>query len=118
MERRRYGVAERRRRAAGVARVTERGSVVCAQRATAPDAARRQLRHRRPGIPRRRYCASTMGRPRSALIGIALAAVAHADPVPAGATWSEAYFPSGDGTRLHADILRPRGPQGAPPWPW
>ena len=27
--------------------------------------------------------------------------------VPPGATWSEAYFRSSDGTRLHADVLRP-----------
>jgi len=37
-----------------------------------------------------------------------LPAVAQA-AVPAGAEYSEAYFPSGDGTVLHADVLRPKG---------
>jgi hypothetical protein len=33
---------------------------------------------------------------------------------PAGSTWSEAYFPSRDGTSLHADVFRPDGlPQSA-----
>ncbi len=29
--------------------------------------------------------------------------------VPAGATWSEHYFPSTDGVELHADVLLPEG---------
>jgi uncharacterized protein len=29
--------------------------------------------------------------------------------VPAGAEWRDAYFPSGDGTMLHADVIRPAG---------
>ena len=29
--------------------------------------------------------------------------------IPEGAEYSEAYFPSGDGTVLHADVLRPKG---------
>ena len=41
-----------------------------------------------------------------ALSALALPAVASAG-VPAGATWTEAYFASGDGVRLHADVLRP-----------
>lgn len=40
---------------------------------------------------------------------LALAGGASAAPVPAGATWSEAYFPSADGTSLHADVLLPKG---------
>jgi putative CocE/NonD family hydrolase len=38
-----------------------------------------------------------------------LPATAGAAPVPAGADWSEATFPSTDGVTLHADILRPMG---------
>lgn len=34
---------------------------------------------------------------------------AKAGPVPEGATWEEVYFESGDGTMLHADVLRPKG---------
>jgi uncharacterized protein len=29
--------------------------------------------------------------------------------VPEGAEWQDAYFPSGDGTMLHADVIRPAG---------
>src|SRR5919202_4858282 len=29
--------------------------------------------------------------------------------VPEGAEWHDAYFPSGDGTMLHADVIRPAG---------
>jgi uncharacterized protein len=29
--------------------------------------------------------------------------------VPEGTTWHDAYFPSGDGTMLHADVIRPAG---------
>lgn len=32
---------------------------------------------------------------------------ASADAPPAGSAWSEAYFASDDGTRLHADVFRP-----------
>jgi predicted acyl esterase len=39
----------------------------------------------------------------------AVAPAAGANPVPPGATWTEEYFPSGDGTSLHADVLRPKG---------
>ncbi|MFN2526799.1 MAG: CocE/NonD family hydrolase [Actinomycetota bacterium] len=31
----------------------------------------------------------------------------HAAPVPKGAVWTEVFFPSEDGTMLHADVLRP-----------
>ena len=43
----------------------------------------------------------------SALILLAVAPAARAADPPPGATWTEAYFPSGDGTVLHADVLRP-----------
>src|SRR5688500_14889219 len=56
-------------------------------------------------------------RPTRRAVGWALAAVslallvspASADPLPAGAEHSEAYFPSADGTLLHADVYRPAG---------
>jgi predicted acyl esterase len=38
---------------------------------------------------------------------LALPAAAHADTPPPGSTWSEAYITEADGTKLHADILRP-----------
>jgi uncharacterized protein len=38
-----------------------------------------------------------------------LPATAGAAPVPEGAEWSQATFPSSDGVKLHADILRPEG---------
>ena len=38
----------------------------------------------------------------------ALPAAAGAAEVPEGATWSQATFPSSDGVKLHADILRPK----------
>ena len=39
---------------------------------------------------------------------------AHAAPPPEGSVWTEEYLYSGDGTRLHADVLRPEGvPAGA-----
>jgi predicted acyl esterase len=44
----------------------------------------------------------------AALAAVAPAASMAAEP-PAGATWSETYFTSSDGTRLHADVLRPEG---------
>jgi uncharacterized protein len=40
---------------------------------------------------------------------MALTPAATADPVPEGAEWTQEYFPSEDGTMLHADILRPEG---------
>jgi len=39
----------------------------------------------------------------------ALPAAAGAADVPPGAAWSQATFPSTDGVKLHADILRPKG---------
>jgi putative CocE/NonD family hydrolase len=39
----------------------------------------------------------------------AVPAVAEAAPVPEGAEWTQATFPSSDGVELHADILRPKG---------
>ena len=33
---------------------------------------------------------------------------AAAAPVPAGAEWTQATFPSSDGVKLHADVLRPK----------
>jgi predicted acyl esterase len=33
---------------------------------------------------------------------------AHADPVPNDATWEQVWFPSGDGTMLHADVFLPK----------
>src|SRR4051794_13874389 len=44
-----------------------------------------------------------------ALMAAALPATASAAPVPEGADWSQATFPSSDGVKLHADILRPKG---------
>ncbi len=43
------------------------------------------------------------------LSGLALAPSAIAAPVPNEATWTEAYFPSADGTSLHADVFLPKG---------
>ncbi|HVE62448.1 MAG TPA: CocE/NonD family hydrolase [Mycobacteriales bacterium] len=39
--------------------------------------------------------------------GVLVVAPADAGPVPEGATWSEAYITSRDGTKLHADVLLP-----------
>src|SRR3954468_24683481 len=39
----------------------------------------------------------------------ALPAPALASDGPPGATWTQAYIPSTDGVKLHADILRPKG---------
>jgi predicted acyl esterase len=36
-----------------------------------------------------------------------LPAAAHADAPPAGSKWTQAYITEADGTRLHADVLRP-----------
>jgi predicted acyl esterase len=38
---------------------------------------------------------------------LALPAVASADPPPPGSTWTEATIVEADGTKLHADVLRP-----------
>ncbi|HEY1334179.1 MAG TPA: CocE/NonD family hydrolase, partial [Myxococcaceae bacterium] len=38
---------------------------------------------------------------------IVAASAAQADPPPPGAKWSEAYITEADGTKLHADVLRP-----------
>ncbi len=40
--------------------------------------------------------------------GIAVVAPADAAPVPNDATWTEAYITSGDGTKLHADVMLPK----------
>ena len=44
-----------------------------------------------------------------ALSSVALVSPAKADEVPAKAVWTQDYIESGDGTMLHADILRPKG---------
>jgi uncharacterized protein len=44
-----------------------------------------------------------------AVSALLLPATAGAAPVPEGADWSQATFPSSDGVKLHADILRPKG---------
>src|SRR3712207_5731357 len=44
--------------------------------------------------------------PLCAAVALALPAAAAADPIPTGATWTEAYIPS-SGVTLHADVLRP-----------
>jgi uncharacterized protein len=43
-----------------------------------------------------------------ALMGV-YAVPAHADPPPPGSSWHEAYITEADGTKLHADVLRPAG---------
>jgi uncharacterized protein len=40
--------------------------------------------------------------------GLAVVAPAGAAPVPNEATWTEAWITSGDGTKLHADVLLPK----------
>jgi predicted acyl esterase len=48
------------------------------------------------------------------LASLALPGAASAAAPPEGANWTEEYFYSGDGTLLHADVLRPKGlPAGA-----
>ncbi|MDQ3739630.1 MAG: CocE/NonD family hydrolase [Actinomycetota bacterium] len=53
-----------------------------------------------------------MTRMRFALLALAVlllaAPAAHAQ-APEGTEWTEHYFESGDGTRLHADVIRPKG---------
>ena len=39
--------------------------------------------------------------------GLAVLSPAQAAPVPKGATWTQVWFPSGDGTMLHADVFLP-----------
>lgn len=41
------------------------------------------------------------------LAGVALMAPAQAAPVPEGATWTQQWIDSGDGTKLHADVMLP-----------
>ncbi len=41
------------------------------------------------------------------LAGVALMAPAQAAPVPEGSTWTEQWLDSGDGTKLHADVMLP-----------
>jgi putative CocE/NonD family hydrolase len=43
----------------------------------------------------------------TALGALALPGVARADAPPPGSTWSQAYITESDGTKLHADVLRP-----------
>jgi predicted acyl esterase len=43
------------------------------------------------------------------LAAVALIAPAQAAPVAEGATWTQQYLPSGDGTMLHADVMLPAG---------
>ena len=45
----------------------------------------------------------------SLLVFAGAPAAAEAAEPPPGSQWSETYFPSVDGTSLHADILRPKG---------
>lgn len=42
------------------------------------------------------------------LLGV-VAPVSAADPAGLPFTWSQSYITAPDGTRLHADIMRPRG---------
>ncbi len=55
----------------------------------------------------------TLCRLTSVLLAVAALTAAVAAPagaaIPPGAEYSEAYFPAGDGTMLHADVLRPKG---------
>ncbi len=53
----------------------------------------------------------------AALAALAAVLVAPADaaPVPVGAEYSEAYFPSADGTSLHADVYLPENRRGRVP---
>ncbi|HVE74964.1 MAG TPA: CocE/NonD family hydrolase [Mycobacteriales bacterium] len=44
----------------------------------------------------------------SLLGGLALVAPSQAAPVDNKATWTQTWFPSGDGTMLHADVLLPK----------
>src|SRR4051812_12263961 len=41
------------------------------------------------------------------MAAIFAASAAQADPPPPGSKWTEAYITEPDGTRLHADVLRP-----------
>jgi predicted acyl esterase len=44
-----------------------------------------------------------------AAAALLLPATAHADPPPPGAKWTQATIAEADGTKLHADVLRPAG---------
>ncbi|MFA9273168.1 MAG: CocE/NonD family hydrolase [Baekduiaceae bacterium] len=50
----------------------------------------------------------------TAALSCAVAAAPAAATVPEGTEYTEAYFPSGDGVQLHADILRPKGVAKSP----
>jgi predicted acyl esterase len=65
----------------------------------------------------RRTVALVISVPMVATVFGALAPAASAAQVPAGATWSEVYLPSRDGTLLHADLLLPTDgcPEGGCP---
>ncbi|MFI9505442.1 CocE/NonD family hydrolase [Nocardia sp. NPDC052566] len=43
------------------------------------------------------------------VLGISVPATAGADPIPVPFQWRQAFIDAPDGTRLHADILRPEG---------
>src|SRR4051794_28069962 len=49
----------------------------------------------------------TLLAPAVAVAALALSAPAKADPPPPGSTWSQASIVEADGTKLHADVLRP-----------
>src|SRR4051794_10057485 len=49
----------------------------------------------------------TLLAPAVAVAALAVAAPAQADPPPPGSTWSQASILEADGTKLHADVLRP-----------
>src|SRR5690242_10878225 len=49
----------------------------------------------------------TLLAPAVAAAALALAAPAHADAPPPGAKWTQASILEADGTKLHADVLRP-----------
>jgi len=67
------------------------------------------MKTRRGGI-RRTACWSVL-----VALGAILVAPASAAPVPEGAEHSEHYFPSADGTTLHADVFLPEGRKGKVP---
>ena len=49
----------------------------------------------------------TLLAPAVAVAALALSAPAKADPPPPGSTWTQASITETDGTKLHADVLRP-----------
>jgi putative CocE/NonD family hydrolase len=50
----------------------------------------------------------------ASLVVLAAAAAPSQATVPEGTEWTEHYFESGDGTQLHADVLRPKGVAKSP----